>query len=277
MPEPASRPIRFAINRMVAPRLGIDQFLALAVAAGAEAVEVRNDVEGQEFADGTPAAELRKRIAGHGLAVASINALQRFNDWTAAREREAKALFAYASALGASGIVLCPVVDAKHVWSEADLARKLREALTAIREIAADSGVIGYVEPLGMVDSTLRSQRLAAEAIADVAGAGPLQICHDTFQFHRASDDRLHPELIGLVHVSGITRTGVPRDRLTEPDRGFVDAGDTCGNVRQLRDLRRGGYAGFVSMEPFDPALHALADVTAPLARSFEYLRANCQ
>ena len=277
MAELASQPIRFAINRMVAPRLGTDEFLALAVAAGAAAVEVRNDVEGREFADGTPASELRKRIAGRGLAVASINALQRFNDWNADREREAKDLFAYAAALGAPGIVMCPVIDANHGWNEAELERKLRQALKALRNIAADSGVIGYVEPLGMVDSTLRSQRLAAEAIADLAGAGPLQICYDTFQFYRASDDRLYPELIGLVHVSGITRTGVARDKLTEPDRGFVDASDICGNVPQLRELRRSGYGGFVSMEPFDPAVHALADAAPPLARSFEYLRNKCQ
>lgn len=273
MTELSPRPIRFAINRMVAPRLGLDGFLALARAAGAEAVEVRNDVEGREFADGTPAAELRRRIADHGLAVASINALQRFNDWTPDRQREAETLFAYAAALGAPGIVMCPVIDANHGWSDAELARKLRQALKALRSIAADNGVVGYVEPLGMVDSTLRSQRLAADAIADCDGLGPLQICYDTFQYFRASDDRLFPDFIGLVHVSGITRTGPRREELTEPDRGFVDSRDICGNLDQLRHVLAAGYRGYVSMEPFDPAIHALADATAPLVASFDYLR----
>jgi 2-keto-myo-inositol isomerase len=267
------QPIRFAINRMVAPRLTLEDFLTLAVSAGAEAVEVRNDVEGREFADGTPALELGKRIAGHGLSLASINALQRFNDWTPEREGEAKHLFKYAAALGARGIVMCPVVDSNHGWSNAELARKLREALKAIARIAADSGVTGYVEPLGMVDSTLRSQRLAAEAIADCGGAGPLQICYDTFQYFRAGDDKLFPELIGIVHVSGITRLGARREELTEPDRGFVDNRDICGNLDQLRQIRAAGYRGHVSMEPFDPAIHAMADVTAPLAASFAYMR----
>ena len=89
----------------------------------------------------------------------------------------------------------------------------------------------------------------AAVAIAGVGGAGPLQICYDTFQFYRASDDKLFPEHIGLVHVSGITRRDLPREDLTEPDRGFI------------------------SMEPFDPRIQSAPDVSEPLQRSFTYLR----
>lgn len=265
--------IDFAINRMVAPRLPLDRFLALAQAAGHVAVEVRNDVEGREFADGMPAAELKARIAGAGLAIASINALQRFNDWTPDRAREAESLFRYAAELNAPGIVMCPVIGADHGWSETELAAKLRQSLKAIKAIASDTGVIGHVEPLGMVDSTLRRQSVAAEAIADVDGAGPLQICYDTFQFYRASDRQLHPELIGLVHISGIRRTDLQPEQLTEPDRGFVDEADITGTLGQLRQVIASGYRGFVSMEPFDPAIHAMDDVSQPLARSFEYLR----
>ena len=265
--------VTFAINRMVAPRLPLDGFLALAKKAGAAAVEVRNDVEGQEFADGSPALELKARIADAGLAVASINALQRFNDWTAERAGETEALFRYAAALGAPGIVMCPVIDANHGWSETELAAKLRQSLKAIKALASDTGVIGYVEPLGMVDSTLRSQRIAAEAIADVDGAGPLQICYDTFQFYRAHDTKLYPELIGLVHVSGIARTDLPPEKLTEPDRGFVDAKDITDTAGQLKAIIARGYRGYVSMEPFDPKIHAADDVSEPLARSFAYLR----
>lgn len=268
-----SADIRFSLNRTVAPRLPLDGFLQLARKVGVEAVEIRNDIEGQEFANGMPAAEVRQRISDQGLNVASINALQRFNDWTADRAREAKEIFAYAAALGAPGIVLCPVIDAQHGWSSAELVRKLRDSLKAIKALAADHGVIGYVEPLGMVDSTLRSQALATEAIEDVSGAGPLQICYDTFQFYRASDTRLFPEHIGLVHVSGITRTDLPREKLTEPDRGFIDGADICGTTGQLRDIRATGYVGYVSVEPFDPAIQERADVSEDLARSLDFMR----
>ena len=50
--------IKFAINRMTAPRLNLDDFLTFARSAGAQGGEVRKDLEEQEFADGMqPAAD----------------------------------------------------------------------------------------------------------------------------------------------------------------------------------------------------------------------------
>ena len=98
------------------------QFVALAKAVGVEAIEVRNDIIGREFADGTEAAKIAhdpRSTAGLGLA--SINALQRFNDWDRNRAKEALTLVRYAAALGAPGIVLCPVIDAAHGWTESQL------------------------------------------------------------------------------------------------------------------------------------------------------------
>lgn len=270
MTQPA---IQFAINRMVAPRLPLDDFLNLARQAGATAVEVRNDVEGREFADGMTARDLKSRIADAGLSVASINALQRFNDWTPERAQEAEALFRYAAELGAPGIVMCPVIDLHHGWSKTELAAKLRQSLEAIKALASDTGVIGYVEPLGMAGSTLQNQHIAAEAIGDVNGAGPLQICYDTFQYYRCRDQKLFPELIGLVHVSGISRTDLAPEALTEPDRGFVDGLDITDTGGQLKRIVASGYRGYVSMEPFDPKIHQLEDASEPLSKSFAYLR----
>ena len=51
-------PIRFALNRTCAPQLALPEFIALATTGGVQAVEIRNDIEGREFADGTPAAEV---------------------------------------------------------------------------------------------------------------------------------------------------------------------------------------------------------------------------
>ena len=266
---------RFALNRMVAPNLLLDGFLTLARKVGAKAVEVRNDVDGREFADGTPAKDLRRRISDAGLKVASINALQRFNDWMPDREREARALIEYAAALGAPGIVMCPVIAANHGWSDAELEAKLRQSLKALKPIYIDHGVIGYVEPLGMVESTLRSQTRAIAAMADVDGFGAFALCYDTFQYYRASDSKLFPEHIGLVHISGITRTDLAREALTEPDRGFVDANDICDNLGQLRQVGSAGYGGYVSMEPFDPRIHGADDVSAPLKASLDYVRSS--
>ncbi len=263
----------FAVNRMVSPHRPLDDFLRLARAGGAEAVEIRNDIAGREFADGAPARELRQRIENAGLAVASINALQRFNDWTPEREREATALIRCARDLGAPGLVLCPVIDAAHGWSEIELEAMLRAALRGLKPILSDHGVTGYVEPLGMVDSTLRRQNIAAAALEEIGGQGSFQICYDTFQHFRASDQAIFPEWIGLVHVSGIARADLSREALTEPDRGLVDDRDNALTIPQLRALRDAGYAGFVSVEPFDPKVWDDPGLEAALRASIAYMR----
>lgn len=265
--------IRFALNRTVAPGRTLRDFLALAAQAGVDAVEIRNDIAGREFADGTPAEVVRDEIAAAGLGVASINALQRSNDWTGERYAEIRDLAAYAAALGAPGIVLCPVVQADHGWSEAELAANLRLALRMMRPILLDHGLKGYLEPLGMRDSTLRRQRDAVASIDDVDGWDAFALCHDTFQFYRCGDDRMFAEHIGLVHVSGIARTDLPPAELSEPDRGFVFATDRADNIAQLRQLRSAGYAGIVSFEPFDPATQEDPEIARRLAESLDFVR----
>jgi 2-keto-myo-inositol isomerase len=265
--------MRFALNRTVAPTRSLGAFLSLAAEVGAEAVEVRNDVPGREFADGTPAKDLVETIGAAGLKVASINALQRFNDWTPEREREARALIRYAADLRAPGLVMCPVIDAHHGWSASELEAKLREALRALKPIYADHGITGYVEPLGMVDSTLRHQAPAVAAIGDVDGFAHFTLCHDTFQYYRSRDTDLQAAHVGLVHISGITRRSVDREALVEPDRGLVGADDICGNIDQLRRLFAAGYRGYVSVEPFDPAVQANPRIAPALAASLDYVR----
>lgn len=267
-------PIRLAINRTCAPQLPLTRFIALAVGAGVRAVEIRNDIEGREFADGTPAVEVRARLDAVGLAVASVNALQRFNDWSPAREADARALVAYAAALGAPGLVLCPVHDDGHGWTEAEAERNLRDGLRHLRPILQDQGVTGYVEPLGMRGSTMKRQDMAVAAVTDIDGWDAYRLCHDTFQFFRCGDTRLFPEHVGLAHISGIARTDLPPGDLTEPDRGLVFVGDRVGNVAQLQRLFAAGYAGFVSMEPFSPAVQDDPDLPAHLRASLDYVAA---
>lgn len=265
-------PIRFALNRTCAPQLSLADFIALAGAVGVKAVEIRNDIEGREFADGTPAAELRARLDDAGLAVASVNALQRFNDWAPARAAEAEALVSYAAALGAPGLVLCPRHDEGHGWSEAEAERNLRDGLRALRPILRDHGIIGYVEPLGMKGSTMKRQAMAVAAVSDIDGWDAYQLCYDTFQFYRCGDDRLFPDHIGLAHMSGIARTDLAPADLTEPDRGLIFVGDRVGNVAQLRALRAAGYGGFVSMEPFSPTVQTDPELAAHLRASLDYV-----
>jgi 2-keto-myo-inositol isomerase len=269
--------IRFSLNRTCSPDMTLAQFVVLAKAVGVEAIEVRNDIAGREFADGTRAEELRAILDEAGLRLASINALQRFNDWDLRREEEAVSLVRYAAALRAPGIVLCPLVDLDHGWSESQLDEMLRHSLRKLRPILLEHGVTGYVEPLGMHGSTMKRQAAAVAAVSDVAGWDAYRVCHDTFQFYRCGDTEMFPARIGLVHISGIDRTDLPPDELAEPDRGLVEEGDRVGNIHQLTALTEGGYTGYVSIEPFKPAVQQDPDLPAKLAACVADVRAGIE
>lgn len=267
-------PIHFALNRTCAPHLPLADFIALAAASGVKAVEIRNDIEGREFADGTPATEVKGRLDAAGLAVASVNALQRFNDWTPERAKEAEAIISYAAALGAPGVVLCPVHNEDHGWTAAEAERNLRDGLKKLRPILKDHGVIGYVEPLGMKGSTMKRQDMAVAAVSDVDGWDCYALCYDTFQFFRCGDTTLLPERIGLAHMSGISRPDLGPAELTEPDRGLIFIDDRVGNIGQLRALIAAGYSGYVSMEPFSPVVQLDPELLSRLRASLEYVAA---
>ncbi len=266
--------IRFALNRTCAPHLTLDDFIQLAMAAGVHAVEIRNDIDGREFADGTPAGVVRAKLDAAGLAVASVNALQRFNEWTPERAGEAEAIIAYAAALGAPGVVLCPVHNEDNGWTEVEAERNLRDGLRQLRPILQAHGVTGYVEPLGMKGSTMKRQDMAVAAVTDIDGWDAYQLCFDTFQFFRCGDTQLFPERIGLAHMSGISRPDLGPAELTEPDRGLIFIDDRVGNVAQLRSLFAAGYTGFVSMEPFSPTVQQDPDLMSRLRASLEYVGA---
>jgi 2-keto-myo-inositol isomerase len=271
--EKSMSAIRFSLNRSCSPSMTLAQFVVLAKAVGVDAIEVRNDIAGREFADGTKAEELRSILDAAGLRLASINALQRFNDWDRDREDEAVSLIQYAATLGAPGIVLCPVVDDLHGWTESELEEKLRHSLRMLQPLLVEHGVTGYVEPLGMQGSTMKRQATAVAAVSDVAGWDAYQICHDTFQFYRSGDTEMFPERIGLVHISGIDRTDLPPNQLTEPDRGLVSEGDRAGNLDQLRTFIAAGYTGYVSIEPFNPVVQQDLNLTSKLGASLDYMR----
>lgn len=263
--------ITFALNRTCAPQLDLSDFIALAQKVGVHAVEIRNDIEGREFADGMPAAELKARLTDAGLRLASVNALQRFNDWTPARAEEAKRLIGYAAELGAPGVVLCPAHqpgDDLH----ADAHRRLCDGLAALKPIFAANGVTGYVEPLGMRHSSMNRQAQAIAALDEIGGSADFALCYDTFQHFRASDDALFPARIGLVHISGIARPDLGPAELTEPDRGFVFLGDRVGNIARLRAMVDAGYGGYVSMEPFSPETQQDPKLAERLRASLDYV-----
>jgi 2-keto-myo-inositol isomerase len=266
--------LNFALNHMTAPALTLDAFFALAVSLGMTAVEIRNDLDGNAILDGTTPSEVKSLAERHGVTIISINALQRFNEWTPARTAEAGELIDYAAACGARALVLVPKNDGT---GQADGERQanLREALTALKPLLGAAGIIGLVEPLGFEICSLRSKREAAEAVKAVGGEQTFRLVHDTFHHHLAGEPDLFADLTGLVHISGVEDPAVSVAEMLDGHRVLVGPEDRLGNISQIKALLSAGYIGPLSFEPFSPAVHGVADPKAAVTQSVAYISEN--
>lgn len=258
----------FALNHMVAPRRSSLDLMQLARSLGLDRIEIRNDLPGVAMHDGTPAAQVRREAEQTGVAILSINALQRFDAWNDALALEAAALAAYARDCGAAALVLCPTNAVDDLRGDTRRRDDLRTALRELMPILSDCGVRGLVEPLGFAECALRRKRDVANAIEAVGGDGAFSIVHDTFHHFVASEQESFPELTGLVHISGVENPALARADMRDMHRVLVGEADVLGNVEQIRTLLRGGYAGPLSFEPFAAQVHALADPSDALRES---------
>jgi 2-keto-myo-inositol isomerase len=270
-----SQPLRFALNRMVAPRLSLPDFIDLAVGLKADAIEIRNDLNGIEIEDGTPARIVRELCEERGISVLSINALYPFDVWNDERRAQTLKLAAYARDCGAQGLVMCPRNEHADPRSPAERNAGLRTALTELAPILREHGLLGFVEPLGFEECALRYKRVAVEAIKAIGGLDVFRLVHDTFHHHLASEHEFFPELTGLVHICGVEDGGAALNTLRDGHRVLVGDGDILGNAAQLDTLLGKGYRGYVSFEPFAESVHGLADIRQALAMSMAHLRSS--
>lgn len=268
-------PIRFAINRISAPNMSYTEFAAMSQRLGVGAVEIRNDLKGVELTDGTPAKQVADATQGHGLALRSINALQRFEQFDAAREAEAVTLAKYAVDSGTQALVLCPTNDTRDARSPAQRHADLVNALAKLQPILDDHGLIGLVEPLGFEECSVRCKSQAVRAFEELgtAARGTFKLVHDTFHHHLAGEDLFFPEWTGLVHISGVDDKAVSVADMRDGHRVLVGSADRLGNVTQLRRLLGAGYAGYASFEPFAAEIAAAKDIESRLASSMAYLQ----
>jgi 2-keto-myo-inositol isomerase len=267
--------LRYAINHTVAPRKSFAELVKLANALELNALEIRNDVPGTAILDGTDAAEIREQAEAGGVHILSINALQRFNEWNAEREGEARALARYAQDCGAPMLVLCPVNHVSYRLAESERLRGLREALAGLAPILSDADVMGLVEPLGFEESSLRLKSEAVEAIEEIALGDRFRIVHDTFHHYLSGEPHLLPDWTGLVHLSGVDDGSLALGSLRDMHRGLVGPNDRLGNIAQICALLAGGYDGFFSFEPFAASVQASEDIAAALERCMHWLDAE--
>jgi 2-keto-myo-inositol isomerase len=268
-----SKPLRFALNRMVAPRLSLPAFIELAVILKADAIEIRNDLKGVEIEDGTAPERVRELCAAKGISVLSINALYPFDVWNDERRAQALKLAAYACDCGAQGLVMCPLNDRADSRNEAERASGLRTALTELAPILRDHGLLGFIEPLGFEECSLRHKRTAVNAIKGIGGLDVYRLVHDTFHHHLAGEQEFFPELTGLVHISGVEDAEAPLASIRDGHRVLVGEGDILGNAMQIERLLASGYGGYLSFEPFADSVHGLADIEQAIGASMNHLQ----
>lgn len=256
-------PLRFALDHMATPGLDVMTFLALARDLGLTDVQVRTNPCSKAVVRGKPSADIRAAAAEAGVTIISVNALQRFDEWTPARKAEASKLADYAAACGAQALMLVPVNDGSRS-ANAERQGNLRVALKALKPILQSRGLVGYIEPLGFQTSSLRSKKEAASAIASVDGQSAFRLVHDTFHHTLASETSFFCDLTGLVHISSINDPTF----WIRPDR-ILGGSDNCSQIRTLLD---GGYSGPFSFELVEE-VHALNDFAGAFAASIDLIR----
>jgi 2-keto-myo-inositol isomerase len=267
-----TKSLRYGLNHMVAPRLDLTKFFDLAKSLDLRGVEIRNDLEGNANLTNFSAAAIRDLADERGLEIVSINALQRFNDWNDARAQQARDLAVFARDCGAKALVLCPVNDPKYRLSDAGRHKNLRGALRALSTILDGTGVRGLVEPLGFRESSLRLKREAIDAIEDIGATDRFQLVHDTFHHHLAGEKEIFPLQTGLVHISGVESKDKSLDEIRDEDRVLVGPADILRNPAQIDALVDGGYAGYLSFEPFASSVHNQTNIEQALKGSQAYL-----
>lgn len=262
--------MQLALNHMTTPRLDWRALLMLAKRTGCAGVEFRNDL-GRPLFEGFTAETVCEEAQALGLRIFGLSQVGMFNDWSDAKAQEVASLITIAQDLEAETISLIPRSDGTGLDDLDAVKTALREILPLLEE----ADMTALVEPLGFVQSSLRTKAEAIEAIEAVGGAGRFRLVHDTFHHFLSGETEIFADWTGMVHVSGVTDPDISLVTIADRDRGVVTEDDRMDNLGQLSALKAAGYTGPVSMEAFAPEFHNLPADKAEglLMASFDLLR----
>jgi len=249
--------LSFALNHMTVPSLTMKQLAALTRELGLTGVELRNDLAVPLFDGQAPVVGLVDTLDVH--AIAEVTAFNAFDDTVF---EQAVELMDLAVASGAHAIALIPQVGGDAISTDG-----LRRAMVALGPELAQRGVMGLIEPIGFENSTLRFKSQVVDLIEELDMADQFGLIHDTFHHYLSGEDAYFPHYTKLVHISGVTDHALAHSDIRDHHRGLVDGADRLGNVTQINELLRGGYAGPLSFEAFSPNVHADIDRKASLSR----------
>jgi len=268
------------LNRIIYPKLKLEDFFKFAKDLDLNKIELRNDLPGGEIIDGYTPGQVKELSKKYGVEILTINALQKFNLGTILPEtiEELKKLISLSLSIGCKAIVLCPNNNVNDKRNSEEIFKETVKALKSFGPLFQNSGIKGYLEPLGFEECSLRSIVTAMRAIQE-SGYPVYKIVHDTFHHHLGPDtfDTIKNDYdisyTGLVHISGV-KSNIPVEEYRDDHRVLVTEQDKLQNREQIALLLKLGYVGNISFEPFSKKVQEveIEKIKSAINHSIEYI-----
>jgi len=271
---------KIGLNRIIYPKIGLEDFFKFTKDLGLNKIELRNDLPGGKIIDDYNPEELKELSKKYGVEILTINALQKFNLGTILPDtiEELKKLIDLSSSINCKAIVLCPNNDVEDNRNPNDIFKETVASLKAFGPLFRDSGIEGYLEPLGFEECSLRSLMTAMKAIQE-SGFSVYKTVHDSFHHHIGPDtfDIIENDYdisyTGLVHISG-AECDLPINEYRDNHRLLVSKQDRLQNKEQIELLLKLGYGGNISFEPFSKSVQEMEseNLKSAIDNSIEYI-----
>lgn len=272
--------LKFSLNRIIYPNLKLEDFFKFTIDLRLNKIELRNDLPGGKIIDGYTPGQLKELSKKYGVEILTINALQKFNLDAILPEtiKELKKLINLSLSIGCRAIVLCPNNDVADKRNSEEIFKETVKALKSFGPLFQDSGIQGYLEPLGFEECSLRSIVTAMKAIQE-SGYLVFKIVHDTFHHHIGPDtfDTIENDYdisyTGLVHISGV-ECNIPVEEYRDNHRVLISEQDRLQNNEQIELLLKLGYSENISFEPFSETIQEMEieKIKSAINNSIEYV-----
>lgn len=271
---------QFGLNRIIYPKIDLENFLIFTRELDLKKIELRNDLPGGMIIDDYSPIEFKDLLNKYGIEIISINALQRFNLKILLSEKisELRQLITLCKKINCKAIVLCPNNDIDDKRNTEEFFKDTISALKTFGPIFQDNDMLGYVEPLGFKECSLRSIITAVKAIQE-SGFSNYKTVYDSFH-HRIGPDTMETikdnydiSYTGLVHISGV-ECNLSDDKCDDNHRILVTKHDRFQTKEQLKLLLKMGYRGNISLEPFSRTIQEMeiGNLKSAIDNSIEYL-----
>ncbi len=274
---------RISLNRIIYPKLKLEDYYKFTKDLGLNKIELRNDLPGEKIIDGYTPGRLKELSKKYGVEILTINALQKFNLGAILPEtiKELKKIINLSLSIGCKAIVLCPNNDVNDKRNSGEIFEETVKALKSFGPLFRDSGMQGYLEPLGFEECSLQSLVTAMKAIQE-SGYPVYKTVHDTFHHHIGPDtfdtieNNYDISYTGLVHVSGV-ECNIPVEDYRDNHRVLITEQDRLQNKEQIELLLKLGYAGNISFEPFSKKVQEMEieKIKSAINHSIEYISSN--